>query len=47
MFDFEELTAYGTTVHRAVIKAVEEIMGQLNMDFSKVDTKSRGFLNIS
>jgi hypothetical protein len=46
MFDIEELTAYGTTVHNAVISAVEQLMGSLNMDFSKVDTKSKGFLNI-
>ncbi len=47
MFDLEELTAYSTTVHHAVTGAVEALMGQMNMDFSKVDTKSRGFLNLS
>lgn len=47
MFDLEELTAYGTTVHHAVTKATEELMNSLNQDFSKVDTKTRGFLNIS
>jgi len=47
IFDIEELTAYSTTAHHAVTKATEEIMGQMDMDFSKVDTKSRGFLNIS
>ncbi len=47
IFDAEELTAYTTTVHHAVTGAVEELMGGMNMDFSRVDTRSRGFLNIS
>ena len=47
LFDLEELTAYTTTAHHAVLDAVEGMMKQMNMDFSKVDAKSRGFLNIS
>ncbi len=47
LFDLEELRAYATTVHEAVKKATENLMSDMKMDFSKVDTKSRGFLNIS
>jgi len=43
----EELTAYVTTGHHAVIDATREISQSVNFDFTKVDTKSRGFLNIS
>lgn len=47
LFDEEELTAYTTTVHHAVLDAVKEVMEGLNQDFAKVDRKSKGFLNIS
>lgn len=47
VFDSEELTAYVTTGHHAVLNSVEKIMSESDQDFSKVDTKSRGFLNIS
>jgi hypothetical protein len=47
VFDVEELTAFTTTVHHAVTGAVEAVMKGMDMDFSKVDTKARGFLNIS
>jgi hypothetical protein len=47
MFDLEEFSAYTSTVHHAVTGAVQGLMSQMNMDFSKVDTKSRGFLNVS
>ena len=47
VFDIEELTAFTATVHHAVTGAVEEVMKGMDMDFSKVDTKARGFLNIS
>ena len=46
-FDLEELTAYVTTVHHAVLDAAKEISESVGFDFSKVDQKSRGFLNIS
>lgn len=46
MFDLEELTAYTTTAHHAVLDAVQNLMKSMDLDFSKVDTKSRGFLNI-
>lgn len=47
MFELEELSSFTTTAHRAVTKAVEKTMSELGMDFSKMDTKSRGFLNVS
>ncbi len=47
IFDMEELSAYVTTVHHALIDATEEISKEVDFDFTKVDTVSRGFLNIS
>mgnify|MGYP001592978122 FL=1 len=47
VFDTEELTAYVTTVHHAVLETTKELMENRHLDFTKVDSKSRGFLNIS
>jgi len=47
IFEREEFSAYVGTVHNFVKDAAEEIMTGLNQDFSKVDTKTRGFLKIS
>ena len=47
IFDLEELTAYVTTVHHAVLDATKEVSESVGFDFTKVDSKSRGFLNIS
>lgn len=47
VFDTEELTAYVTTVHHAVLETTKELMENRHLDFTKVDTKTRGFLNIS
>jgi hypothetical protein len=47
LFDLEELTAYVTTVHYAVRDAAKQIAESVGFDFTKVDQKSRGFLNIS
>lgn len=47
IFDLEELTAYVTTVHHAVLDATKEVSEDVGFDFTKVDQKSRGFLNIS
>ena len=47
IFDREELAAYTTIVHHAVTGATEDLMKNLNLDFTKVDTHTRGFLNIS
>ena len=47
IFDLEELTAYVTTVHHALLDTTEQIAQSVDFDFTKVDRKSRGFLNIS
>jgi len=47
LFDREEITAYITTVHHAVTTAAKEVAENRNIDFSKVDTRTRGFLNLS
>jgi len=47
IFDMEELTAYVTSVHHALTSTSEEIAKEVDFDFTKVDLKSRGFLNIS
>lgn len=47
IFDLQELSAYITTVHHALMDATEEIAKSVDFDFTKVDRKSRGFLNIS
>ncbi len=47
LFDLEELTAYVTTTHRAVLAAVQGVSKTVDFDFAKVDKKSKGFLNIS
>ena len=47
LFDREEATAYITTVHHAVLEAVADIMKGLNQDPSKIDRRTKGFLNIT
>lgn len=47
IFDHEELTAYATTVHHAILESVGDMMRKLNQDPSKMDRKSKGFLSIS
>ena len=48
MDDKEELGTYITLVHQqAVLAGLEEMMNNLNLDFSKVDKHSQGFLNLS
>lgn len=47
MDDREELGAYITTIHQAVLVALEELMNDLRLDFSKVDKHTEGFLNLS
>ena len=41
-----ELNAYGNTVHAATKKAVQTLMERLGQDFSKINTKSKGFLEV-
>ncbi|MFZ3020479.1 MAG: hypothetical protein WA051_03145 [Minisyncoccia bacterium] len=47
LFDQEELTAYITTVHHSVLEAVKAMTEAERLDFTKVDSKTRGFLNIT
>ena len=47
MDDKEELGAYITTAHNVVLAALEEMMNGLNLDFTKVDKHTEGFLNLS
>lgn len=47
LFKVEELSAFASLVHEALKAAVETAMNELNLDFTKVDTHTRGFLNIS
>lgn len=47
VFEREELGAYTGTVHSAVTESAKTIAEELNIDFTKVDTKTRGFLNLS
>ncbi len=46
LFDEEELTSYVTGVHQCVLAGVEMTMDELGQDFSKVNTKSKGSLEI-
>ena len=41
-----ELSAYVTTVHTATKKAAKALMERLKQDFSRIDTKSKGFLEV-
>jgi len=47
IFDEEELADFATSVHHALMDSLKELMSGLDQDFSKVNTKTRGFLNIS
>jgi len=46
LFDTEELTAYVTTVHHALLDSVKAMMEDRKLDFTKVEDRTRGFLNI-
>jgi hypothetical protein len=46
-FDFQDLQAYVTVVHRSLLEAVSELMQELDQDPSKIDRKSKGFLGVS
>lgn len=47
IFQQQDLRAYATVVHHSLLKAVMELMDELEQDTSKIDRKSRGFLGIS
>ena len=46
VFDTEELTAYVTTVHHALLESVKVVMEDQKLDFTKVEKRTKGFLNI-
>lgn len=46
LFDSEELTAYATTVHHALLDSVKVVMEDQKLDFTKVEKRTTGFLNI-
>lgn len=46
LFDTEELTAYVTTVHHALLDSVKAMMEDQKLDFTKIENRTRGFLNI-
>ena len=45
-FEKESLSVYLSFVHNAVLAATEEMMGELKKDFSKVNAKSEGLIDI-
>ena len=47
VFQQQDLRAFATLVHHSLLRAVVELMSELNQDPSKIDRKSRGFLGIS
>lgn len=47
MDDKEEFGVYMSLVHQAILSGLQEIMNDLNLDFTKVDKHSEGFLNLS
>jgi len=47
VFDTEELTAYVTTVHHALTDAVKTMMEENKIDYTKVERRTQGFLNIT
>ena len=46
LFDTEELTAYITTVHHALTEAVNTMMKEQKIDYTKIEKRTQGFLNI-
>ena len=47
MDDKEEFGVYISLIHQNVLGSLQEIMSDLNLDFTKVDKHSEGFLNLS
>lgn len=45
--DMEEFGVYMSLVHQAVLSGLEETMNSNNLDFTKVDKHSEGFVNLS
>ena len=46
IFDQQDLCAYVTVTHHCLLKAVENLMKDLGQDLSKIERKSKGFLEV-
>lgn len=46
LFDTEELTAYVTTVHHALTSSVTAMMEEQKIDYTRMEKRTQGFLNI-
>ena len=46
LFDTEELSAYVTTVHHALLESVQAMMEDQKLDSTKIERRTRGFLNV-
>ncbi len=47
VFDQQDLSAYVTVGHHAVVKAVEDLMSQRKLDLTRLDRKSRGLFAVA
>jgi len=47
MDDKEEFGVFISLIHQATTSSLEEMMNELNLDFTKVDTHTEGFFNLS
>ena len=47
MDDKEEFGVFMSLIHQASLDSLEEMMNELNLDFSKVDKHTEGFFNLS
>lgn len=47
LFDVQDLKAYNTVCHHAVLKAVEKLIRSSDQDTTKINRTTRGFLGIS
>ena len=46
LFEQQELSAYMTTVHHCLVKAVEKLHTDLGLDPSRINRNSKGFLDV-
>jgi len=46
IFDQQDLRAYVTVTHHCLLKAVKNLMKELGQDFSQIQRKSKGFLEV-
>ena len=46
IFDQQDVRAYLTVTHHCLFEAVESLMKELGQDFSRIERKSKGFLEV-